>query len=548
MADQNDQSSPIFIHSLFRAGSTYLFQVFRRSEAGYWCYQEPIHEVALFSRENLQNLIQFKGEVISHLRHPILNESYFYELHEVAECWREVLTKEIIYDDYFGRFAQNARAEYLHALIKGAQSRGRAVIQECRTASRIASIRHDVGGVHIYLWRNPWDQWWSYKVTEYFDTVNQLILNAPDHPEVVARLRQEIGFKEFHSEDIRNEIAHFSERRLSAENSYLIFYSLWCLGLLEGMSHADILLNIDVLSDSNVHREAVLHHLTEIGISGLDFSDCLVPQARYGDQDKIFFEKIEERVQELFLLSGFSSSQIDSLSAQRQLYQPRIWNVPFSELDAEKLVNDAVRARHLLRHFETREAQVVHRLNFERDGLAAGIQEVSAREQRTQQELLQLSQALAEREGELVQSRHATAQLESRLSLREAEMAGVYRSLSWRLTIPLRKVNLLAKGLKHPIRTVSSFLTSFPRRIARRILFCALRFIQAKAERRTKVARFLALVPFVTVRLRRFYQTHSHMQSSLEEQTPSQSSAHQKNAGRFRRQLELELIRRRQIR
>ena len=36
--------SPVVIRSLFRSGSTWLFGVFRRAEAGYWCYQEPFNE------------------------------------------------------------------------------------------------------------------------------------------------------------------------------------------------------------------------------------------------------------------------------------------------------------------------------------------------------------------------------------------------------------------------------------------------------------------------------------------------------------------------
>jgi len=49
---------PIYIHSLFRAGSTYLFHVFRRSKAGYWCYQEPLHEVAFIAKHNPDILCQ----------------------------------------------------------------------------------------------------------------------------------------------------------------------------------------------------------------------------------------------------------------------------------------------------------------------------------------------------------------------------------------------------------------------------------------------------------------------------------------------------------
>ena len=45
-------ATPIFIHSLFRSGSTYLFKLCRSSPAGYWCYQEPLHEAVLAANED----------------------------------------------------------------------------------------------------------------------------------------------------------------------------------------------------------------------------------------------------------------------------------------------------------------------------------------------------------------------------------------------------------------------------------------------------------------------------------------------------------------
>jgi hypothetical protein len=44
-------AGPIFVHSLFRSGSTYLFEVFRRSPDGYWCYQEPLNEHLRHARD-----------------------------------------------------------------------------------------------------------------------------------------------------------------------------------------------------------------------------------------------------------------------------------------------------------------------------------------------------------------------------------------------------------------------------------------------------------------------------------------------------------------
>lgn len=410
MTHAQDEPSPIFIHSLFRSGSTYLFNVFRRSSAGYWCYQEPIHEMALFAKDDPDCLISFTQAHTELLRHPSLDRPYFFELHETIDYWRESLTKEIIYDDYFGKHAEDDRAAYLRALIAGA--RGRPVIQECRTASRVQAIRQDIGGVHLCLWRNPWDQWWSYKVTDYFDTANQLILNAPDYSEVVTSLKQEIHFTDFHHKNIREEFAHFNERRLSAENSYLVFYTLWCLGLLEGMSHADMLINIDTLSDSQNYRKTVLHHLTELGVGGISFADCSVAQAHYGVPDRIFFKELEEKAHGFLARSGYPQSQIDAMLTLRHAHEPSRWSRPLNDLSADQAMHATVKIRALARRFESREALMIHHM--------------LTKVQAVQQELTDTQQALADTQQSMIRIK--------------TELAAVYRSKSWRITWPLRKL------------------------------------------------------------------------------------------------------------
>ena len=173
------RAEPIFIHSLWRTGSTFLFSVFRRSPNGYWCYQEPIHEFALYSKDAPDLLMSNHLASPDVLRHPHLDKPYFYELFKTWPQWRNDINKNIIYDAYFAEADNDSTTIYLDKLIKN--SKGRPVIQECRTSSRISVLKKSLGGQHIYLWRNPWDQWWSYKATHYFDITNQLILNTTVH-------------------------------------------------------------------------------------------------------------------------------------------------------------------------------------------------------------------------------------------------------------------------------------------------------------------------------------------------------------------------------
>ena len=348
----NKDDSPIFIHSLWRSGSTYLFSCFRRSTAGFWCYQEPIHEIPLLNKNTPESLLQIISD--PRLRHPPLDQPYYLELYETWKYWRDVISKPILYDGYFDNIGDDNLIKYLKTLI--AHAKGRPVIQECRTSCRIATIKKALGGYHIYLWRNPWDQWWSYKIAYYFDITSQLILNASVHPQSIARLREEIGFAEFNDEDINKEFSYFSSNPLTSENSYLVFYMLWCLGLLEGMANADFLLNIDALSESPGYRDEILTQFLDSGITGVDFSDCTIPQAYYGIADKAFFVKLEDRVHSILLLSGYPQNLLTQMQELRQSREPKLWAVSSSAIPAERILSECTKAREIVRRIETENA------------------------------------------------------------------------------------------------------------------------------------------------------------------------------------------------
>lgn len=89
-------------------------------------------------------------------------------------------------------------------------------------------------------------------------------------------------------------------------------------------------------------------------------------------------------------------------------------------------------------------------------------------------------------------------------------------------------------------------MTSLPRRVAQRVLLSVLMHLQARPERKVKVVRALAQFPFLDARLRAFYRTHSHTQRFSGEYSSSQPVVDSIMANRFRRQLEMELMRRRQ--
>ncbi|MEW6676860.1 MAG: hypothetical protein AB1421_02975 [Pseudomonadota bacterium] len=293
------QSAPIFIHSQFRSGSTYLFHAFRRSQTGYWCYQEPENEILLDLTKDTDPLPDTR-HFNKLLRHPHLDKPYLAEFFHIRAEVAKSFSKEFSYDLFFldREDSSTSFKSYLQLLIEKAPSR--AVLQFCRSYGRLAWLKQNFQALNLYLWRHPWDQWWSYKVTPYFDTANLLILNSNNLPNTLKAVRERLNFVSFHASTIQEEYAFFESHSLNSRDSYFLFYALWCHGMLEGLKHADIMLNIDALSASTHYRERTLEKMTTMGISGIDFSDCCSPQSYYSKQDADFFYPIENQVLKLF--------------------------------------------------------------------------------------------------------------------------------------------------------------------------------------------------------------------------------------------------------
>ena len=341
--DQKDKT-PVFVHSLFRSGSTYIFNAFRRSGAGYWPYQEPLNETLI---DNAQREGGFQGgpeTANEYLRHPELDKSHTYEFHVAADEVVRRFRKNFPYQLFFSQSQEELIevVEYLRVLQERAQ--GRPVFQCCRTTGRVGPLKDALGGRHLFLWRNPWDQWWSYKSDTYFEARNLFIAAAKDAPAVIRILRDEMGFPKLEnlSEEARD--IYCESRQVPPGASYRIFYALWCLAMMDARPLCDLDISIDALTVSGEYREERLAKLKELGIEGLDFSDCKVPRPLYGEADANFFKAQEDVVHQLFLRCGRSPGIIDQLS---KLSAARLARVVDTSLEENATVRDAMRARSL---------------------------------------------------------------------------------------------------------------------------------------------------------------------------------------------------------
>jgi len=560
------KTNPIFVHSLFRSGSTYLFGAFRRSAAGYWCYQEPLNEHVRHVADAPERLLEIGPRDGALLRHPTLEKPYFWEFYQVRQAIAALFRKEFSYETFFIRKdhpSYGPLRAYLHALIDNAQ--GRPFFQCCRTTGRLAALRDAFGGTHIHLWRNPHDQWWSYQVGDYFDATTQLIFNAAGLPDSLAAVRDVCDIPAVRDPDIDKELAHCRNHRLAAREGYLAFYALWLHSLLACEKVADLSVNIDALSLSSAYRRDTLSALDQDGIDGLDFSDCSIAQSQFGADDLAFFGEAEERVHEIFRDRDIEEDDLAAVLDLRARYRvgprriadaaaslSRIRGVAIRQMDAlaglqrelvdalggaqrelaqrERLLADARRTIENQHVDLATAATLTAAQQATLDARAKDLAQAHDRSSALATELAEASARLDSQAAELVSARQRSEGLHHELRaagsrLQEAglethrwwsiaddtsrHLQAIYASRSWKLTAPLREINAWRKRLAGSTGVGVAALGGMPRRAVRQLLLAAWAHARGRPERRARFVRLLAPFPRLYSRLRAFAFAHA---------------------------------------
>jgi len=494
-------ATPIFIHSLFRSGSTYIFNNFRESKSNYWCYQEPLHEELIQLFRKPARPLNPDKENQTNLRHPKLLKPYFYEFHDLANNKNLPLSDKLPYKQYFTSNNNEITAlnNYFFALIKGAQ--GRPVLQCCRTIGRVKNIRLAQLGVHIFLYRNPWDQWWSYKQNGYFDRTNLLIANAEELPKYMETLKEELKTPSFRDPDINKELDYFYHHRTSASDSYMLFYALWCYAILEAKPQCDLSIDIDELSLSKAYRQEIQERLESISIDGLDFSDCSVPLANYGESDGAFFLDVETHIHHLLLANGYSKEQVSKLE---ELSNKRKKSLADTSLPENSGIRDAMRAREYARQSEADRAERQSLILNIRAHAETKAHQAEARTEQLKAQIQQTEAKALQAETNVHQAEARTEQLKVQTQQLENELQGIFNSKSWRITWPLRKSMHLLRCLgKTPTRPIFRIIRAL-KKAAHNSISMVIEFIQRRPQLRSRIILKLNRHPSIKIRIKAF--------------------------------------------
>lgn len=310
---------PVFLHSLFRSGSTYVFNAFRKLSQSYLSYQEPFNEQLLISAHDERLFGDGFQDVNVELRHPRLEQAYFWEYSKILPKIRGILTTDTCYEEFFSDLNENVR-EYITLLL--AQTEKTPVLQFCRSWGRISSLTGYFNPINIHLIRNPWDQWYSYNVNDYFPVTNMFILGATSKNNLVLeRLRKHLNFVAFKNSNIEKEFNFYRITRLSASQEYELFFAFWCLSYLAIKEHAEIEIDIDKFSYNSDYMDEIRQSFIEHDLVPIDISSSNIPVRKFSCSDIKFFKVAQDRIMNL-LSQELSGICINSLSSYLDVKQP----------------------------------------------------------------------------------------------------------------------------------------------------------------------------------------------------------------------------------
>lgn len=432
-----------FVHSLFRSGSTYVYNALKRT-GKFHIYHEPMHEVIASLSDSWDDMAAKKERMKSLLRHDFLDGGYFDEFSELLPDIKHVFDPKFSFDYYFlyaGDEAPDMKA-YIDLLMNGASMP--PILQCTRTSGRINWLKHNYKSNHIFLLRNPWDQWYSYKVDHYIANTPRVVYSQSNTPSPLKAVFEASGARPLIGGNTQEKVAYSFEHPLTPEQDYFLFFGLWLHSFVCGQQDCDVFIDMNELSASAEYRAQCLSNLDKIGIQSVDFTDAKLHRTLFDDREEVGFRNVEEQVLEIFKKHGvLIESACEYLEKARHNSFVSIKKLGTS---TSGILENAYRMRELL---STRDGQIasLSQAVTERDDQIANLsQAVTERDG----QIAGLTQAVTERDGQIASLTEAVAErdgqiagLSQAVTEREITIQAIQRSKSWRVTAPLRKLSVM---------------------------------------------------------------------------------------------------------
>ena len=291
--------SAFFVHSLFRSGSTYFYNVLKKS-GRYYVYHEPMHEIIASLPDTWADLNARRDYFKSALRHDFLSGGYFDEYSHLLPGIRKSFDAKISFDYYFLGSADAAPEleAYINLLISGAPQN--PVLQCTRTIGRVSWIKAHYSSVNVFLCRNPWDQWFSYKVDEYISATPRVVYSQANLPEVLQDVLRAANAVPLQGDTTQEKLSYSYRNPLDPAKDYFLFFGLWVHAFISGWALCDSFIDMDELCADAGYRESVGAKLEGLGLCGLDFSECNLHRTVFEPKELERYKQIEDQVLEVF--------------------------------------------------------------------------------------------------------------------------------------------------------------------------------------------------------------------------------------------------------
>jgi len=225
------------------------------------------------------------------LRHASLSRPYFEEFPLRNAGGLPRFLRRFVYDDYYmatGHLDQEL-VQYISYLLDYARAQGRVpVVKLCRWGLRTAWLQEHFASVCIYVLRAPdamFRSYWSFgQQCSYFIVRMILIIAKNSRTDIFRRSARELGIPFIRESSLSDEVRQAAAvaERLDVQSIRDVVFLLWSLNLAHNASTADMVIDVDLLSQRPEYREQVeadLHGNIGESFSFDDFVPSTLPSA-----------------------------------------------------------------------------------------------------------------------------------------------------------------------------------------------------------------------------------------------------------------------------
>lgn len=294
-----EQTRPIFIHGYWRTGSTYIWAKFREQENCY-SYCEPLHDY--FTKVRKEDLARtFSANAIRELRHPSLKTFYFLEYPFLPQGGVEKFRKHFSYEHYCldeDDSDVDLREYVSHLIALAVKKNKRPVLQFNRALLRSRWLKKQFSPVSILLLRSPIDTWKSICSFShgYFKDVTSCIIGQNGIHKWFLPLREKFRIPRYLGstfQDTRDYYHRFTQD--NEQNLYFMFYYLYILTFLYNIADCDVVMDMNLLSQSSEMRDLVIQQMRAYDID-ISLSDCTIPSYKEVSSEEQARKEIEHAV------------------------------------------------------------------------------------------------------------------------------------------------------------------------------------------------------------------------------------------------------------